>query len=137
MSLKISSFQEYQEQYKQSIVNPEKFWEDIAETFVWKKKWDQVLDWNFKEPRVEWFKNGKLNITENCLDRHLKTRRNQTAIIWEPNNPEDEVIRLSYQDLHLKVSQFANVLKKNGAKKGDRICLYMPMLPELAIAVLA
>jgi len=137
MSIKINSFEEYKSQYQQSVENPEKFWENIANTFVWKKKWDKTLEWNFDEPNVKWFKNGKLNITENCLDRHLQTKGNQTAIIWEPNNPNDEVIKLTYAELHQKVCAFANVLKNNGAKKGDRICLYMPMVPELAIAVLA
>lgn len=137
MSIKINSFEEYKSQYQQSVENPEKFWENIANTFVWKKKWDKTLEWNFDEPNVKWFKNGKLNITENCLDRHLKTKGNQTAIIWEPNNPNDEVIKLTYAELHQKVCAFANVLKNNGAKKGDRICLYMPMVLELAIAVLA
>ena len=137
MSIKISSFNEYREQYKKSVANPAQFWEEIANTFYWKKKWDQVLEWNFEEPNIKWFVNGKLNITENCLDRHLQTKSNQTAIIWEPNNPSDKSIHLSYKELHLKVCEFANVLKANGAKKGDRICLYMPMVPELAIAVLA
>jgi acetyl-CoA synthetase len=137
MSIRINSLEDYKKQYKQSVENPERFWGNIANTFVWKKKWETVLDWNFNEPKVKWFINGKLNITENCLDRHLITRGNQTAIIWEPNNPKDETIKLTYSELHQKVCEFANVLKNNGAKKGDRICLYMPMVPELAIAVLA
>ena len=137
MSIKINSIEEYNSQYKQSVENPEKFWANIADTFTWKKKWHTVLDWNFKEPKVKWFDGGQLNITENCLDRHLEKRENQTAIIWEPNNPSDKTIKLSYSELHQKVCEFANVLKNNGAKKGDRICLYMPMVPELAIAVLA
>ncbi len=137
MSLKINSFQDYQKKYKQSVEQPEQFWEEIANTFTWKKKWDKALDWNFEKPAVKWFEGGKLNITENCLDRHLETRGNQTAILWEPNNPKDETIKLTYTQLHQKVCEFANVLKNNGAKKGDRICLYMPMVPELAIAVLA
>lgn len=137
MSLKINSFQEYKDQYDQSIKNPEQFWGNIANTFVWKKKWDQVLAWNFDQPSVQWFKNGKLNITENCLDRHLAIKGDKTAIIWEPNNPQDDSVHLSYKQLHQRVGAFANVLKANGVKKGDRICLYMPMVPELAIAVLA
>lgn len=137
MSFKISSFQEYETLYQKSVETPEVFWEDIANTFTWQKKWDKTLEWNFDEPNVKWFINGKLNITENCLDRHLNKRGEQTAIIWEPNNPEESVIKLTYQELHVKVCEFANVLKNNGAKKGDRICLYMPMVPELAIAVLA
>ena len=98
---------------------------------------DKVLNWEFNTPKVEWFVGGKLNITENCLDRHLKTRPNQVAILWEPNNPKEKVIKITYKELHQKVSVFANVLKNHGAKKGDRICLYMPMVPELAIATLA
>ena len=137
MSIKINSLEEHHQQYKQSLENPEKFWANIAETFTWKKKWDTVLDWNFESPKIKWFKGGKLNITENSLDRHLEARGNQTAIIWEPNNPKDKVVKLTYKELHKKVSEFANVLKNNGAKKGDRICLYMPMVPELAIATLA
>ena len=137
MPLKINSLEECRQQYQKSIESPEKFWGNIADTFTWKKKWDNVLDWNFKEPKVKWFEGGKLNITENCLDRHLETRGNQTAIIWEPNNPNDKVVKLTYTELHQKVSEFANVLKNNGAKKGDRVCLYMPMVPELAIATLA
>ncbi len=137
MAFKINSYEDYQNQYQHSVENPEQFWSTIADTFTWKKKWDTVLDWNFDEPNIKWFVNGKLNITENCLDRHLATRGNQTAVIWEPNNPKDETIKLTYHQLHQKVCEFANVLKNNGAKKGDRICLYMPMVPELAIAVLA
>ncbi|PKP49554.1 MAG: acetate--CoA ligase, partial [Bacteroidetes bacterium HGW-Bacteroidetes-12] len=137
MSLKINSFKEYQEQYQQSVENPEAFWDRIANTFTWQKKWNKTLEWEFKTPSVKWFVNGKLNITENCLDRHLATQPNKTAIIWEPNNPDEKVVKLTYKELHEKVCAFANVLKKNGAKKGDRICLYMPMVPELAIATLA
>lgn len=137
MAFKINSYEDYQNQYQHSVENPEQFWSTIADTFTWKKKWDTVLDWNFDEPNIKWFVNGKLNITENCLDRHLATHGNQTAVIWEPNNPKDETIKLTYHQLHQKVCEFANVLKNNGAKKGDRICLYMPMVPELAIAVLA
>ncbi|MGB0881825.1 MAG: acetate--CoA ligase [Vicingaceae bacterium] len=137
MSIKINSLEEYHKRYKESVENPAQFWENIAETFTWRKKWDKTLNWNFDEPKVEWFKGGKLNITENCLDRHIETKGNQTAIIWEPNNPNDKVVKLTYKELHQKVCEFANVLKNNGAKKGDRICLYMPMVPELAIAVLA
>ena len=137
MSIKINSLEEYHKKYKESVENPAQFWENIADTFKWRKKWDKTLNWNFDEPKVEWFKGGKLNITENCLDRHIETKGNQTAIIWEPNNPNDKVVKLTYKELHQKVCEFANVLKNNGAKKGDRICLYMPMVPELAIAVLA
>jgi acetyl-CoA synthetase len=137
MSSLITSFEEYKEAYERSINNPEKFWAEIADEFAWRKKWDKVLDWNFTEPDVKWFIGGKLNITENCLDRHLAERGNQTAIIWEPNNPDEKFRTFTYQELHKEVCRFANVLKNNGAKKGDRICIYMPMVPELAIAVLA
>jgi len=137
MQLKIKSLQEYHANYEESVANPEQFWDNIAQTFEWKKPWDKTLEWNFDEPSVKWFINGKLNITENCLDRHLKTKGNKTAVIWESNNPNEESIKLSYKELHEKVCQFANVLKSNGAKKGDRICIYMPMVPELAIATLA
>jgi len=137
MSHKITSLKEYKETYKRSVKDPEGFWEEIADTFKWRKKWDSVLEWNFKDPEVKWFDGGKLNITENCLDRHLKERGDKVAILWEPNDPAEKAISLTYKDLHEKVCQFANVLKNNGAKKGDRICIYMPMVPELAIAVLA
>ncbi len=137
MSFRITSFEEYQSEYTKSIENPEQFWADKAEHFSWRKKWDKVLAWNFSQPDVKWFIGGKLNITENCLDRHLAERGDQTAIIWEPNNPTEEVRKLTYKELHEEVCRFANVLKSNGAKKGDRICIYMPMVPELAIAVLA
>ncbi|MBI4930199.1 MAG: acetate--CoA ligase [Bacteroidetes bacterium] len=134
---RITSFEQYLSEYKKSVENPEQFWAEKAESFLWKKKWDKVLEWNFSEPNVKWFIGGKLNITENCLDRHLKEKGTQTAIIWEPNNPNEAVRKISYKELHEEVCRFANVLKNNGAKKGDRICIYMPMVPELAIAVLA
>jgi acetyl-CoA synthetase len=137
MSSLITSFEEYKDAYERSINDPEKFWAEIADEFTWRKKWDTVLEWNFTEPNVKWFISGKLNITENCLDRHLAERGNQTAIIWEPNNPEEKFRTFTYKELHEEVCRFANVLKNNGAKKGDRICIYMPMVPELAIAVLA
>ncbi len=134
---RINTFEEYQSEYKKSVENPEAFWAEKAENFVWKKKWDKVLEWNFTEPKIKWFSGGKLNITENCLDRHLEKRANQTAILWESNNPKEEARKISYKELHAEVCCFANVLKNNGAKKGNRICIYMPMVPELAIAVLA
>jgi acetyl-CoA synthetase len=133
----ITSLEQYHEVYKQSIENPEKFWGDIAMHFRWKKHFDQVLDWNFNEPRIEWFKGGKMNITENCLDRWAETQPHTPAIVWESNDPEEHHRSISYKELLFKVNQFANVLKNNGARKGDRICIYMPMVPELAIAVLA
>ncbi len=137
MNFQIKSFEEYQEKYKQSVYKPEEFWAEIASEFQWKKKWDKVLDWNFKDPNIKWFEGAKLNITENCLDRHLADRADQPAIIWEPNDPNEHHRVLTYKQLHHQVSMFANVLKHNGVKKGDRICIYMPMVPELAIAVLA
>lgn len=133
----LTSYEAYQSAYQKSISDPEAFWAEIAEQFTWKKKWDQVLDWNFKEPKVEWFKGAQLNITENCLDRHLAGRGNEIAIIWEPNNPLDENRQITYNELHFKVQQFANVLLNNGVQKGDRVCIYMGMVPELAIATLA
>ena len=134
---KIESLKEYYQNYQESIDNPESFWEHKASSFQWMSKWTKVLNWEFDTPKVEWFVGGKLNITENCLDRHLETRPNQVAILWEPNDPKEKVIKITYKELHNKVSVFANVLKNHGAKKGDRICLYMPMVPELAIATLA
>ncbi len=133
----INSLQEYKHDYKKSIDAPEEFWANIANSFVWRKKWDTVLEYNWETPSFEWFKGGKLNITENCLDRHLEKNGDKNAIIWEPNNPEESNRILTYKELHKAVCKFANVLKNNGAKKGDRICIYMPMIPELAIAVLA
>jgi acetyl-CoA synthetase len=135
--MKITSFDHYKQVYKHSVEQPEEFWAGIAEGFLWKKKWDKVLEWNFKEPKIKWFQGATLNITENCLDRHLDTIGDKPAIIWEPNDPKEDHRILTYRQLHDKVCQFANVLKNNGAKKGDRICIYMPMVPELAIAVLA
>ncbi|MBV6484146.1 MAG: Acetyl-coenzyme A synthetase [Flavobacteriales bacterium] len=137
MNLQIKSLQEYYTKYAESVTNPEQFWDNIAQTFQWRKKWDKTLEWNFEEPNIKWFINGKVNITENCLDRHLKTNANKIALIWESNNPNEDSIKLTYKELHEKVCQFANVLKNNGAKNGDRICIYMPMVPELAIATLA
>ncbi len=133
----LKSLEEYRSAYKQSVEDPEGFWGGIAENFYWRRKWDKVLEWNFTDPMIQWFRGGKLNITENCLDRHLAERPNQPAIIWEPNDPEEHHRILTYKDLHYKVCQFANVLKNNGVKKGDRVCIYMGMIPELAIAVLA
>jgi len=137
MSYLIKSFDEYQQAYQKSVADPEGFWANVAEQFTWHQKWDKVLEWNFEEPNVKWFLNGKLNITENCLDRHLKTRGNKLALIWEPNDPKERYVRFTYRELHEKVCQMANVLKNNGVKKGDRVCIYLPMIPELAVSVLA
>ena len=135
--MRIKTWEDYEKAYARSVNDPEGFWGDIAGEFVWRKKWNTVLQWNFDEPKVEWFKGAKLNITENCLDRHLSSRGNKLALIWEPNDPKEKFVRLTYRELYERVCQFANVLKKNGAQKGDRICIYMPMIPELAVAVLA
>jgi len=136
-TMKIKTFEEYQQVYKQSVEQPEEFWADIAKNFQWRKPWDKVLEWNFTEPKIKWFQGAKLNITENCLDRHLEDHGDRPAIIWEPNDPNEHHRVLTYQQLYEKVCQFAYVLKNNGAKKGDKICIYMPMVPELEIAVLA
>ncbi len=137
MTSQIKTFEEYQTVYAQSVADPEGFWAEQAATFQWKKPWTKVLTWNFKQPKIAWFAGGKLNITENVLDRHLATRGKQTAIIWEPNDPNAKPKKLTYKQLYQQVCQFANALKAQGVKKGDRICIYMPMTPELAIAMLA
>jgi acetyl-CoA synthetase len=137
MANRITTFEEYESAYRHSVENPESFWAEIAGEFTWKKKWDSVLEWNFTRPDVKWFLNGKLNITENCIDRHLESRGDQAAIVWEPNHPDEKFRTITYKELHTEVCRFANVLKNNGAKKGDRICIYMPMVPELAVALLA
>ncbi|SEW07132.1 acetate--CoA ligase [Chitinophaga arvensicola] len=133
----IKSIEDYQQAYQQSVIDPEGFWANVADHFYWRRKWDKVLDWNFKDPEIKWFTGAKLNITENCLDRHLGTLGNTPAIIWEPNDPEEHHRIITYRDLYNKVCQFANVLKNNGVKKGDRVCIYMGMIPELAISILA
>ena len=133
----ISNLEEYHQAYQKSIKQPAQFWEEIAQNFTWKKKWDSVSEWNFKDPKIEWFKGAQLNITENCLDRHLNKFGNQAAIIWEPNNPDEQNRVLTYNDLYKQVCQFSHVLKNNGVKKGDTVCIYMGMIPELAIAVLS
>jgi len=137
MSLRIRSFEEYTQVYKKSVDQPEAFWAEIADNFLWQKKWDQVLGWDFRKADTKWFSNAKLNITENCIDRHLEKLGDQSAIIWEPNDPEEHHRKITYKELHAKVSQVGTMLKNNGVKKGDRVCIYMPMVPELAIAVLA
>ena len=132
----ITSLDQYKADYKRSVEDPEGFWSAVADNFYWRKKWERVLNWNFKEPKIEWFAGGKLNITENCIDRHLSTMADRPAIIWEPNNPEERTRIVTYARLHKRVCQFAQVLKNNGVKKGDRVCIYMGMVPELAYAVL-
>ncbi len=135
--MRIKSFQEYQEAYSLSVENPEQFWADIANEFDWIKPFTKVLDWSFDDYSVKWFEDGQMNITANALDRHLKTIPDQAAIVYEPNEPGDEAITLTYRQLHARVCKFSNVLKAQGVGKGDRVCIYMPMIPELAIAVLA
>lgn len=133
----IQSALEYTQEYKKSVDNPEIFWAEIASSFLWRKKWDTVLVWDFHMPEIKWFIGGKLNITENCVDRHLSNRANQTAIIWEPNDPTEESKHITYRELFAQVCQVANMLKAHGVKKGDRVCIYMPMIPETAYAMLA
>jgi acetyl-CoA synthetase len=128
---------EYHKLYKQSVENPESFWTDVAESFNWNKKWSKVVDFDFSKPSFEWFKDAKLNITENCLDRHVETHPDKTAIIFEPNDSNQKAEYISYKELHKRVCKFSNVLKNNNIQKGDRVCIYLPMVPELAIAVLA
>jgi acetyl-CoA synthetase len=137
MTKKITSFGDYQETYNRSVSDPEGFWNEQASTFQWKKPYKQVVKWNFRQPQVKWFTGGKLNITENVLDRHLPARAKQTAILWEPNDPNAKIRKMTYRQLYQQVCQFANALKAQGIKKGDRVCIYMPMVPELAVAVLA
>jgi len=137
MSNKINSLSEYFTEYEKSINNPEKFWEEIANEFIWKKKWDKVLEFEFNTPKISWFKNAKLNITENIFERQLDEISDKTAIIWEPNNPEEDVIKISYKELYEKTCQFSNAMEANGVKKGDRVIIYMPMVPEAAIAMLS
>jgi len=134
----IKHLEEYYQVYRKSVRNPEVFWEEIAEEhFVWRKKWDKVLSWDFSKPEVKWFEGAQLNITENCIDRHLATRGDKTAILFEPNDPNEAAEHITYKQLHARVNQFANVLKDQGIQKGDRVCIYLPMIPELAISVLA
>ncbi|PPL01057.1 acetyl-coenzyme A synthetase [Parapedobacter indicus] len=137
MDLQIKSFEEYQRVYQESVEKPEEFWAGIAEHFYWRRKWNRVLDWNFKEPKIKWFEGARLNITENCLDRHIYQLGDKPAIVWEPNDPNEAHRVLTYKQLLEKVEQFSNVLKNNGVRKGDRVCIYLPMVPELVIAVLA
>ena len=134
---RITSLSDYFKKYEQSEKDPEKFWSEIADTFIWKKKWDKVLDWNFESVDIKWFKNAKLNITENIFERNLKDRGNKTAIIWEPNDPNEPSIHLTYNELYEETCKFSNALRDKGIKKGDRVIIYMPMVPEAAIAMLA
>jgi len=134
----IKNLEEYFQVYRKSVQEPETFWDEIAEEhFQWHKPWDKVLDWNFNTPEVKWFDGAQLNITENCLDRHLQVRGDKTALLFEPNDPNEEAQHISYNELHERVCRFANVLKEMGIEKGDRVCIYLPMIPELAVSVLA
>jgi len=134
----IKHLEEYYQVYRKSVRNPENFWEEVAEEhFIWRKRWDKVLNWDFSKPEVKWFEGAKLNITENCIDRHLRIRGEKTAILFEPNDPNGEVEHITYQQLYERVNKFSNVLKQQGIKKGDRVCIYLPMIPELAISLLA
>jgi len=135
--MQITSFEQYQKDYERSIENPEAFWDGIANEFSWKEKWTKTLEWNFDEPKVKWFIDGKFNITENAIDRHLATKANKTAFIWEPNSVDAEHRIITYQNLHDEVCKVANTLKLLGIKKGDRVCIYMPMIPEAVFAMLA
>lgn len=137
-SYNIKNLEHYFKTYRKSIKDPKKFWDKIAdENFTWYQKWDKVLDFDFKEAKFEWFTGAKLNITKNCIDRHLNVRGDKTAIIFEPNNPDEEAQHISYNELYKRVSKMANVLREQGVQKGDRVCIYLPMIPELAVAVLA
>lgn len=135
--MKIKTLEEYATAYKKSVADPEGFWSEVASEFLWQKKWDKVLDWNFKEPNVKWFINGKLNITENCIDRHLEKNATKTAFIWEPNEPGDKNRIITYKELSEEVNRLANVLKSFHIKKGDRVCIYLPVIPEAVYAMLA
>jgi acetyl-CoA synthetase len=137
MSQKIQSLQAYFNEYQKSIEQPEDFWEGIAQSFHWKKPWDKVLSWNFEGPDIKWFENAKLNITENIFERHLASHGEKTAIIWEPNDPSEAERRITYNELFELTCQFSNALESQGIQKGDRVIIYMPMIPEAAIAMLA
>jgi acetyl-CoA synthetase len=132
----IYSIEDYNETYQKSVKNPEDFWASIAGEFVWKRKWDKVLEWDFNKAEVKWFLGAQLNITENCIDRHLASKGDQPAIVWEPADPSGEAKAITYRELHRQVCKVGNMLKAHGIRKGDRVCIYMPMVPELAYAVL-
>ncbi len=137
MNFQITSEAEYQAAYKKSVDQPEAFWDEIASNFHWREKWHTTLKWNFETPDIRWFDGAKLNITENCLDRHLEQRGNKIALIWEPNDPKERALRYTYRELYQNVNKMANILKNMGVKKGDRVCIYLPMIPELSFTVLA
>lgn len=134
----IKNLEEYFNVYRKSVRDPDSFWEEIAEeNFLWRKRWDTVLEYDFNTPEIKWFDGAKLNISENCIDRHLYARGDKTAIIFEPNDPSEEAEHITYKDLHQRVSKMANVLRSQGVKKGDRVCIYLPMIPLLPVALLA
>jgi acetyl-CoA synthetase len=134
----IKGLEEYFQVYRKSINHPEQFWEEIAEeNFIWRKRWDRVLEWDFHTAEIKWFQGAQLNITENCLDRHLYASGEKTAIIFEPNDPEEKAQHITYKELHERVCKFSKVLKDQGIQRGDRVCIYLPMIPELAVAMLA
>jgi len=137
MTLKIQTLSGYFHEYQKSVIDPESFWTRIADTFHWRKRWDKTVEWDFKKPDIKWFLNGKLNITENMLDRYMFTAPDRTAIIWEPNDPNEKGLKISYKELYYMVGQFANTLKDLGVSKGDRVIIYMPMVPEAAVAMIA
>jgi acetyl-CoA synthetase len=134
---RIKSLSDYFKKYELSEKDPDSFWSEIAESFTWKKKWDKVLDWDFEKVNINWFQNAKLNITENIFERNLKERGDKTAIIWEPNDPLESPIYITYKELYEETCRFSNALRAKGIKKGDRVIIYMPMVPEAAIAMLA
>ena len=135
--IQLRAYSNYEKAYAASINEPIKFWEEVAAAFSWQEPWHKTLEWEFATPKVKWFQGGRLNITENCLDRHLKTQGDDIALLWEPNDPKEQEVRLTYKELHSEVCRFANVLKARGVRKGDRVAVYMPMIPELTIGVLA
>ena len=137
MNHQIKNLFEYTNEYNKSLIKPEEFWVKIAESFHWRKRWEKVLDWDFESPKIQWFKNAKLNLTENIFEKLIQTHKDKTAIIWEPNDPSSSPIHLSYGELYKQTCKFANAMKSNGIQKGDRVIIYMPMVPEAAIAMLA
>ena len=137
MSQKIQTLSGYINEYQRSVNQPEKFWERIAQSFHWQKPWDNVLSWDFKGPDIKWFENAKLNLTENIFERHLFTHGEKAAIIWEPNDPKEAHRIISYRELFEMTCQFSNALEAQGVEKGDRVIIYMPMIPEAAVAMLA
>jgi acetyl-CoA synthetase len=137
MSNKIQTLGGYIHEYQRSVQDPQHFWSRVADSFYWHQRWDSVVEWDFEKPSIEWFRNAKLNITENILERHLFILGDKPAIIWEPNDPEEAHRTLTYRELYEQVCQFANTLKNQGVAKGDRVIIYMPMVPEAAIAMLA